>query len=131
MLLQWANDVPQTKVFRAGSSIPGPRFYEPAGKRFQVLQADSPTSRTISCVLACAVALVCKFDGLRFYQPAGKRSQVLQADSATSGTIWPVSELTWTCALLERVLVLHLACQLHMLDDIGTNTGRLSSPCHA
>lgn len=44
-LLQWAELREQGGPPRAGVDRPGPRLYEPAGKRFLLLQGDSPTSR--------------------------------------------------------------------------------------
>ncbi|KAK9792276.1 hypothetical protein WJX73_006852 [Symbiochloris irregularis] len=41
----WSDDVPQGPG-RPTSNIPGPRLYEPGGKRFQLWQGTSPTSRT-------------------------------------------------------------------------------------
>ncbi|KAK9812036.1 hypothetical protein WJX73_000183 [Symbiochloris irregularis] len=43
----WSNDVAQGPG-RPMSNIPGPRLYEPAGKRFQLMNAASPTSRSFS-----------------------------------------------------------------------------------
>lgn len=54
--MQWSNDVPQGPG-RPMSNVPGPRLYEPAGKRFQLMNAASPTSRSFSWVPACHMAL--------------------------------------------------------------------------
>ena len=70
--MQWANDVPPG-VGRVGSNVPGPRLYEPAGKRFQLRDGASPTSRSFSCAFigplrsvdilhVCMVAMVAHAD---------------------------------------------------------------------
>lgn len=42
--VQWAETDLQQPA-RSDVLLPAPRLYEPAGKRFKLLQGDSPTSR--------------------------------------------------------------------------------------
>ena len=59
--LQWLADKYQGPP-REGSTKAGPRLYEPQGKRFTLLQGDSPSSRVFQYVsLPVSQAILTKF----------------------------------------------------------------------